>query len=56
MISYDSFNNKLNTNIYKSHYETLKWTHSPFNPVIQSQWDEILQNTNLELLQTTTVS
>jgi len=49
-------NHALNTNIYKSHYETLKWTHSPFNPVIQSQWDEILQNTNLELLQTTTVS
>lgn len=38
-----------NYNIYKSHFETLKWTHSPFNPVIQKQWDEIIKNEKLDL-------
>lgn len=33
-----------NKQSYKSHYETLKWTHSPYNPVVQEQWDRIVYN------------
>jgi hypothetical protein len=31
-----------NGETYKSHAQTLIWTHSPYNPSVQKKWDEIL--------------
>lgn len=48
MLEYVIKSHKSNINIYKSHFEALKWTHSPYNPIIQSQWDMILKNDKLD--------
>ena len=31
-----------NIETYKSHAQTLIWTHSPYNPSVQKKWHEIL--------------
>jgi len=32
----------INMETYKSHAQTLIWTHSPYNPSVQTKWDQIL--------------
>jgi hypothetical protein len=33
-----------NIETYKSHAQTLIWTHSPYNPSVQKKWNEILSS------------
>jgi hypothetical protein len=47
-LEYAIKSHQTNINVYKSHFETLKWTHSPYNPKIQSAWDAILKNDKFE--------
>ena len=35
-------NHENNLETYKSHAQTLMWTHSPYNPSVQKKWHEIL--------------
>ena len=35
-------NHEQNIETYKSHAQTLIWTHSPYNPSVQKKWNEIL--------------
>jgi hypothetical protein len=39
---YATRNHIVNIETYKSHAQTLIWTHSPYNPNIQKKWNEIL--------------
>lgn len=47
-LDYSMKSHQLNLNNYRTHFETLKWTHSPHNPIIQSQWSDILKNAALD--------
>jgi hypothetical protein len=35
-------NHLTNMETYKSHAQTLIWTHSPYNPSVQKKWNEVL--------------
>ena len=37
-------NHSINLETYKSHAQTLIWTHSPYNPSVQKKWNEILSS------------